>query len=75
MTALHTRPIPRPVRTHEHGWLAESRHATSEGTVVYVICADCGARRVDLRPHPQMPPVALTITARASRQEEHVADS
>ena len=34
--------------THEHGWWVESRHATSRGCVLYVRCAVCGARRVDL---------------------------
>ena len=64
MTALHTRPIPRTeLDAHEHGWDVESRHATSVGTVLYVICTDCGARRVDLRPSSQMPPIALSVTA------------
>ncbi|MGM1018152.1 MAG: hypothetical protein ACQEW8_11515 [Actinomycetota bacterium] len=50
MSALDTRPTPLH-RTlpapHEHGWLVESRHATSEGTILYVRCAACGALRVD----------------------------
>lgn len=61
MTSLHTLPIPRPIEaTHEHAWLVESRHATSEGTVLYVRCAECGARRVDAQPHPTLPPEALS---------------
>ncbi|MGW8484610.1 hypothetical protein ACWGJP_15885 [Microbacterium sp. NPDC055903] len=60
MTALHTRPIPRPVHIHEHGWIVESRHATSEGRILYVRCADCGARRIDLEAHPAAPPLALS---------------
>ncbi len=39
---------PREARFHEHGWTTESWHRTSEGTVVYVMCADCRARRVDV---------------------------
>ncbi|MBO3662806.1 hypothetical protein [Microbacterium stercoris] len=35
-------------RRHEHGWETESSHRTLEGVVVYVRCADCGTRRVDL---------------------------
>ncbi|WP_217181997.1 hypothetical protein [Streptomyces sp. AC495_CC817] len=67
MTALHTRPIPRPTTTtHEHAWLVESRHPTSEGTVLYVRCADCGTRRVDLQTHPQTPPAAVSATIGAS---------
>lgn len=45
---------------HEHGWLTESSHPTSEGRVSYVRCAECGARRVDLQPHPLLPPHPLT---------------
>ena len=41
----------------------ESRHATSEGTILYVVCADCGVRRIDLSPRSQLPPIALTVTA------------
>ncbi|KAA1420697.1 hypothetical protein FE697_017315 [Mumia zhuanghuii] len=48
------------VSTHEHGWHTESRHATSEGTVHYVRCSECGARRVDLQRHPAEPPVAAS---------------
>jgi hypothetical protein len=63
MTALHTLPIPRipaTATTHEHAWLIESRHPTSEGTVLYVRCAECATRRVDLQPHPHTPPGALS---------------
>ncbi|WP_350351536.1 hypothetical protein ABS642_20315 [Microbacterium sp. A8/3-1] len=63
MTALHTRPtprIPQPTATHEHAWLVESRHPTSEGIVLYVRCAECSVRRVDVQPHPQTPPSALS---------------
>lgn len=62
MTSLHTRPIPRPdvQRIHEHGWITESRHATSEGFIAYVRCADCGVRRVDLQRGELNPPDAMT---------------
>ncbi|WP_167003278.1 hypothetical protein [Mumia sp. ZJ430] len=46
--------------THEHGWRTESRHVTSEGTVHYVRCSECGARRVDLLRHPDAAPVATS---------------
>lgn len=32
---------------HEHGWRLESRHRTAQGWVLYVRCAQCGARRID----------------------------
>ncbi|MGF6821863.1 hypothetical protein M2317_000749 [Microbacterium sp. ZKA21] len=62
MTSLHTRPIPRPdaLRVHEHGWITESRHATSEGWIVYVRCVDCGARRVDSQSQSSHPLEAMT---------------
>lgn len=63
MTSLNTLPIPRvhPVtKTHEHAWLVESRHPTSEGVVLYVKCSGCGARRVDVQSHPNTPPEALS---------------
>ncbi|MER7555628.1 hypothetical protein ABTZ46_01725 [Nocardioides sp. NPDC126508] len=55
--------IEQPQREHalhEHGWLTESSHQTSEGRVVYVRCAECGVRRVDLQPHPLLPPWSLS---------------
>jgi len=63
MTSTNTLPIPRPtadMRGHEHAWLSESRHRTTEGAVVYVRCASCSARRVDLQPHPAAPPIAIS---------------
>lgn len=41
--------VATPV-AHEHGWWVESRHATSQGWVLYVRCSVCGSRRVDLVP-------------------------
>lgn len=72
MTDTKTIPIraagPRP-DAHEHGWGVESRHRTSDGTVLYVRCTGCGARRVDLQESTGMPPAALSAVApvRASR--------
>jgi hypothetical protein len=66
MTAQHTDSIclPTPITlTHEHGWIVESRHSTSEGRVLYVQCAQCGARRIDLQQWPHQPPVALSREA------------
>lgn len=64
MTSLNTLPIPHfPSGTtpvHEHAWLVDSRHPTSEGTVVYVRCGECGMQRVDLQAHPQSPPTAVS---------------
>ncbi|MCE0510653.1 hypothetical protein V8Z69_08435 [Microbacterium aurugineum] len=63
MTSPNTLPIPRlrpKTATHEHGWRVESRHPTSEGVVLYVRCADCGSRRVDLQAHPHTPPVGVS---------------
>jgi len=63
-----------PVSTHEHSWLTESRHATSEGTVRYVQCPECAARRVDLQRYPDAPPVAtsqVTADAHRDRRRQH----
>lgn len=63
MTDLDTRPIPvaTPLKErHEHAWITESRHPTSEGVLSYVRCAGCGIRRVDLQRHPHQPPAALS---------------
>ncbi|ALX67446.1 hypothetical protein [Microbacterium sp. XT11] len=63
MTSPRTLPIPRPtLPAHEHAWLVESRHATSDGVVLYVRCAACGTRRVDIQAHPLAPPAALSRT-------------
>lgn len=49
-TAAVTVPAGAGIQVdHEHGWRVESRHATSQGAVLYVRCAGCGARRVDLQ--------------------------
>lgn len=45
---------------HEHGWDVESRHDTSDGYVLYVRCADCGERRVDLQKSSDVPPAPLS---------------
>lgn len=59
MTASRTRPAAA-ASVHEHAWLTESVHGTSEGRVRYVRCAGCSARRVD-REHPlAVVPVAMS---------------
>ncbi|MFD4323838.1 hypothetical protein ACFWQC_04335 [Nocardioides sp. NPDC058538] len=60
MTDSATEESRRVGATHDHGWLTESSHQTSEGLVLYVRCARCGVRRVDLMPHPLLPPRALS---------------
>lgn len=63
MTAPQTLPIPRiPTQTpsHEHAWFVESRHRTSEGTLLYVRCTGCGIRRLDAQSHPHRPPSAVS---------------
>jgi len=62
MTSLNTLPVPRPTSpAHEHAWLTESRHRTSDGVVLYVRCLDCGTRRVDLQTLSTLPPAALSV--------------
>jgi hypothetical protein len=60
MTDIAAEQSRRADAIHEHGWLTESSHQTSEGRVLYVRCAQCGVRRVDLQPHPQLPPWSLS---------------
>lgn len=60
MTDIAAEQSRRADAIHEHGWLTESSHQTSEGRVVYVRCARCGVRRVDLQLHPLLPPRSLT---------------
>ncbi|HWS51630.1 MAG TPA: hypothetical protein VN241_11525 [Microbacterium sp.] len=62
MADLDTRPVPvaTPVRRHEHAWITDSRHPTSDGILVYVRCASCGVHRVDLQDRTQSPPRALS---------------
>ncbi len=49
-----------PATACEHAWITESRHRTSQGVVVYVRCACCPARRVDLCGEDGMPPSAAS---------------
>lgn len=51
-------------RSHEHGWLLESRHATSTGWVLYVRCGGCGRRRVDHQDRADQVPRALSEVVR-----------
>lgn len=72
MTASQTLPIsiPNRVPLHEHGWVTESSHHTSAGVVVYVHCAACGTRRVDLHDGTGLPPVpqSTEVAGRSSRR-------
>ncbi|MDQ1172587.1 hypothetical protein QE430_000894 [Microbacterium testaceum] len=45
---------------HEHGWITESAHSTSQGRVRYVRCSACGARRVDLEAASVVVPLAMS---------------
>ena len=53
--------LPLLVRRHEHGWMIESRHGTSDGVVAYARCVDCGARRVELEPGAVAPPTPTSV--------------
>jgi len=58
-----TASAPSPIiLTHEHGWIVASRHATSEGCVLYVRCDECGIHRVDIELSMNVPPAALSRT-------------
>lgn len=74
MTSLHTLPVPvrRSIEAaHEHAWITESRHRTSDGTVLYVRCTVCTTRRVDLRPSASSAtvptPVSRTVAENRDR--------
>lgn len=70
MTTIETRSLPRtsaPGAGHEHAWATESRHPTSAGLVLYVRCAACGTRRVDLQGHRDLPPAPLSRVVDESR--------
>ncbi|WP_309103562.1 hypothetical protein [Microbacterium sp.] len=71
MADLDTRPVPvpTPLRGHEHAWLTDSRHPTSEGVLVYVRCAGCGVHRVDLQDRTQSPPHALSRELGEKRED------
>ncbi|WP_460755916.1 hypothetical protein [Myceligenerans cantabricum] len=60
-----------PHGSHEHAWVTESSHRTSEGRVRYVRCR-CGSRRVDLQPHPHLPPSPLSTTLGAPASRAHL---
>ncbi|MDQ1112542.1 hypothetical protein QE418_001990 [Microbacterium testaceum] len=60
MTSSRTLPVIAPASLHEHAWLTESTHRTSEGLLRYVRCTRCCARRVDIDAASVVPPSALT---------------
>lgn len=46
---------------HEHAWIIESAHKTSEGTVLYTRCSmACGARRIEMCDFAEVPPQAVS---------------
>jgi hypothetical protein len=60
MTTSRLLPAAAATFLHEHAWVTESVHATSEGRVRYVRCTGCVARRVDLDPLSLAPASALS---------------
>lgn len=60
MTTSRLLPAAAPALLHEHAWVTESVHATSEGRIRYVRCTECIARRVDLDPVSLAPASALS---------------
>ena len=76
METIRSQTAIRADATHEHGWATESAHPTSAGTVRYVRCTGCGARRVDVSPTETSPPVAASAVIpgppRAGAMMEHV---
>ncbi|MBV1777585.1 hypothetical protein KRR55_00510 [Paeniglutamicibacter sp. ABSL32-1] len=61
MDAAQTLETTRQVPAHEHAWLVDSAHDTSDGRVLYVRCgAGCGARRIDLQGPSTLPPSAVS---------------
>lgn len=62
---LDTAHAPAATDAHEHGWVTESSHTTSEGRIVYVRCVTCDARRVDAV-RPGLPPVAAAHVVSAA---------
>lgn len=64
MTPTHTTetlPDTRRALDHEHAWLVESAHNTSDGRVLYVRCVSgCGARRIDLQGPADVPACAVS---------------
>ncbi|GAA4758599.1 hypothetical protein [Citricoccus nitrophenolicus] len=64
ITSSLPRLRPAPVDAHEHGWRVESRHATSEGWVLYVRCGVCRTLRVDRQTSADLPPMAVSAEVR-----------
>jgi hypothetical protein len=51
---------------HEHMWVTESTHPTSEGRVMYMRCDACGLRQVNLQPVGTLPETAVSRTIGAA---------
>lgn len=67
MATEHSTQARQTIRhpAHEHGWITESAHRTSEGIVAYVACASCRARRIDLRGYDASVPEAQSLVVGA----------
>ena len=65
-TPLPVQPAASAAHEHEHGWIVESRHPTSDGMVLYVRCGVCGVRRLDAQQMPHLPPEAISRETSAS---------
>ncbi|WP_295786645.1 hypothetical protein [uncultured Microbacterium sp.] len=60
MTAPRLLPTAGTASVHEHAWVTESSHITSEGRLRYVRCTTCPARRVDVTSPAWLPPSAAS---------------
>lgn len=60
MTVSPTPSLSATASVHEHAWVTESVHVTSTGSVRYVRCTGCPARRVELDPLATAPPTPVT---------------
>ncbi|QLD10303.1 hypothetical protein [Microbacterium oleivorans] len=58
--STHATAVRSASESHEHGWITESSHRTSDGTIRYVRCAICNARRVDADAIDAAAPVAAS---------------
>lgn len=59
---------------HEHGWITESEHRTSGGTIAYVKCTSCGALRVDLRDGLSSCAVSAPVRPPRTRDDTDLGD-
>lgn len=75
-TAAATVPVGDPIELgHEHGWMVESRHATSQGWVLYLRCTGCGARRVDVQEGASVVPEPCSVIVISTPENHALSDS